>query len=265
MSELKAAELGGINGICLDIDDTLSTHGKLTAAAFDALWALKGAGFFIVPITGRPAGWCDHIARFWPVDAVVGENGAFTFYMEGGVRRRVDTVPGDGTERRRRLDAFGAKVRARFPEARWASDQAYREYDLAIDVAEDVPRWSDADIQELLKICAKEGAHAKLSSIHVNAWFGRYDKRAGLEHWRAQGAPGISGAPSLKPGWDSWIFIGDSPNDEPMFAFFKNSVGVANLTPYLKQLSTRPRWMTAGSSGEGFVELAQRLIASRNG
>src|SRR5687767_5199996 len=91
------AELAKLKGVCLDIDDTLSTHGKLTSDAFSALWALKDAGFLIVPITGRPAGWCDHIARFWPVDAVVGENGAFTFFMKDGIRRRIDT-PGAATD-----------------------------------------------------------------------------------------------------------------------------------------------------------------------
>src|SRR4051794_26167289 len=85
--DASISDLKKIRGVCLDIDDTLSTSGKLTAEAFSSLWRLKEAGLKVVPITGRPAGWCDHIARFWPVDAVVGENGAFTFYMEQGVRR----------------------------------------------------------------------------------------------------------------------------------------------------------------------------------
>jgi HAD superfamily hydrolase (TIGR01484 family) len=250
------SELAKIRGVCLDIDDTLSTHGKLTDEAFSALWKLHLAGFQIVPVTGRPAGWCDHIARFWPVNAVVGENGAFTFYMEKGVRRRIDTVAGEAPARRARLDALGAKIRARFPGARWASDQAYREYDLAIDVAEDVPRWSDSDIDALLELCHHEKAHAKLSSIHVNAWFGDYDKRSGLEHWRAQGSPGAA----FVGKWDEWLFIGDSPNDEPLFAFFANSVGVANLGNYLPRLKSAPQWLTRSESGAGFAELASRLI-----
>src|SRR4051812_18334202 len=98
---VKPSELKGLVGVCLDIDDTLSTEGQLTADAYEALWRLKAAGHAVVPITGRPAGWCDHIARFWPVDAVVGENGAFTFYMEGGVRRRIDTPAGEAPARLR--------------------------------------------------------------------------------------------------------------------------------------------------------------------
>ena len=41
----------------------------------------------MIPITGRPAGSCDHIARMWPVDGIVGENGAFYFVYDRGKRK----------------------------------------------------------------------------------------------------------------------------------------------------------------------------------
>lgn len=255
-----------MKGVCLDIDETLSTQGKLTAEAYSALWALKKVGYFVVPITGRPAGWCDHFTRFWPVDAVVGENGAFTLYMEesrkslSGVRRRLET-PGalSRSEVERKLAALGLKVRARFPSARWASDQPYREYDLAIDICEDVPAWPREEIDALLKLCDREGAHAKLSSIHVNAWFGDYDKRKGFEHWLSHAVQLHQAVP--KRG--EWLFIGDSPNDEPMFAAFDFSVGVANLKQYLDRLKFPPRWITRAKSGAGFAEMAHRLVELR--
>lgn len=261
-TQAQDQELRQVRGVCLDIDDTLSTHGKLTAEAYQALWDLKNAGYAVVPITGRPAGWCDHFARFWPVDAIVGENGAFTFFMEGGVRRRINT-PGVAADPKPALERLGATIRKRFPHARWASDQQYREYDLAIDFCEDVPRWPAGDVEELLRICDEAGAHAKLSSIHVNAWFGDYDKRRGVEHWLSEGAPGLSLKPV--PAWEEWLFIGDSPNDEPLFGSFKFSVGVANLRNYLDRLKHPPRWITSGESGAGFAEMARRLVALRRG
>ncbi|MDR3608320.1 MAG: HAD-IIB family hydrolase [Oligoflexia bacterium] len=256
------AELKGVRGVCLDIDDTLSTHGKLTAEAYSALWRLREAGLIVVPITGRPAGWCDHFARFWPVNAIVGENGAFTFFMEGGIRRRIDTLADAGTiaGRKARLEKLGVAILERFPHAKWASDQAYREYDLAIDVCEDVPPWNPNDVEELLALCAREGAHAKLSSIHVNAWFGDFDKRRGFEKWLSSGAPGC---PAPVPNMKEWLFIGDSPNDEPMFAAFPYTVGVANLSRYLDRLKSPPRWITASESGKGFAEMADAVIAAR--
>ena len=69
----------GIRVLLTDIDDTITTDGRLTAEAYSALEAAQSAGYIVIPVTGRCAGWCDHIARMWPVDAVVGENGAFYF------------------------------------------------------------------------------------------------------------------------------------------------------------------------------------------
>jgi HAD superfamily hydrolase (TIGR01484 family) len=274
-AKVKTEDLLSVRGICLDIDETLSTRGKLTAEAYLALWQLKQAGYAIVPITGRPAGWCDHIARFWPVDAVVGENGAFTFFVQDGVRRALTTLfpdlkdGGGGTELQEKLRALESAILKKFPEARFASDQKYREWDLAIDICEDVPRWDPARVDELLGFCHEQGAHAKLSSIHVNTWFGEYDKLSGFDTWLRAGCPGVQGAHSSIPlqTRDSWLFIGDSPNDEPLFQGFKHSVGVANLKPYLEkgQVTHPPVWVTQQESGSGFAEMALRVIALRDG
>lgn len=260
-SKATGGELASVRGVCFDIDDTFSTDGKITAGAFSALWRLREGGFALVAITGRPAGWCDHIARFWPVNAVVGENGAFTFYMQDGVRKRLET-PGASTggnvaETRARLQRLGEKIRQRFPHAKWASDQPYREFDLAVDFREDVPAWPREEVDALVELCKAEGAHAKISSIHVNAWFGDYDKRRGMEHWLASGAPGGVNPPRAQA---EWLYVGDSPNDEPLFGWFENSVGVANLREFLDRIQSPPRWITRERSGAGFEEVAQRLI-----
>jgi HAD superfamily hydrolase (TIGR01484 family) len=250
-NQVQASELASIRGVAFDIDDTFSSHGKILPEAYAALWELKRAGYWLVPITGRPAGWCDHIARFWPVDAVVGENGAFVFEMKEGVRTRLNT-PGLSADPRAKLEELGRVVRARFPLAVWASDQAYRESDLAIDFCEDVKPWSESDIAELVAICRGQGAHAKVSSIHVNAWFGEYDKNKGFSHWLSQ-------RPDA-PRAHEWIFVGDSPNDEPMFGAFDHSVGVANLKKFEGSLKHPPRWITQSESGLGFVEVAKSLL-----
>ena len=72
-----------IGYVLTDIDDTLTNDGRLPSVVFTAMEDLKKAGIRIVPITGRPAGWCDHIARMWPIDGLVGENGAFYFSYDG--------------------------------------------------------------------------------------------------------------------------------------------------------------------------------------
>jgi HAD superfamily hydrolase (TIGR01484 family) len=253
--ELKS-ELAGIKGVCFDIDDTFSSHGKITDIAFDALWALKRAGFALIPVTGRPAGWCDLIARFWPVDGVVGENGAFTFYMGEGKRKRIDTLP-DAEARlaKSKLQALRVAISAKIPHAQFASDQDYREYDLAIDFCEDVPAWKESEVDALVKFCEAQGAIAKISSIHVNTWFGPYTKIEGIRHFLK-----TAGAELKLPDFHEFVYAGDSPNDEPMFQAFALSVGVANVKPYLPKLKHPPKYITPSESGAGFAELAKLLL-----
>ena len=259
LKNASSSDLQGIKGVCFDIDDTFSSEGKIRPEAFSALWKLKEAGFVLVPVTGRPAGWCDHIARFWPVDAVIGENGAFIFYMNKGVRSRLDILPqGEIKSAQDKLLGLRETILKHFPHAVFASDQSYREYDLAIDFCEDVPPWKEEEIYRLVKVCEDAGAHAKVSSIHVNTWFGNYDKQSAMKKWMELGLPG---SPKKLNSLDDWIYVGDSPNDEPAFQFFKRSVGVANLERFLPRLKTFPTWITDHKSGEGFAELASRLLS----
>ena len=66
-----------IRFVLTDIDDTLTNNGRLPSASLVAMEKLQAAGIRVIPITGRPAGCCDHMARMWPVDGLVGENGGW--------------------------------------------------------------------------------------------------------------------------------------------------------------------------------------------
>ena len=78
-----------IRFVLTDIDDTLTIDGQLPSVALAAMERLQAANIIVIPITGRPAGWCDHMARMWPIDALVGENGAFYFYYDRQNKRMV--------------------------------------------------------------------------------------------------------------------------------------------------------------------------------
>ena len=248
----------GIRGVLADIDDTITTHGHLSPEAYAALARLRAAGKLVVPITGRPAGWCDHIARTWPVDAIVGENGAFYMRHDERARKLVKRFMADDAtraEQRQRLRIVGEKILAAVPGAGLASDQHYRESDLAIDFCEDVDPLPRAAIDLIVSLMRGEGMTAKVSSIHVNGWFGTYDK---LTMTRALFAE-VFGT-DLDAGRERYVFAGDSPNDAPMFAYFPNAVGVANVTPFLDRIATPPAYVTANEAGAGFVELADFLL-----
>jgi HAD superfamily hydrolase (TIGR01484 family) len=258
MRPLSTLDARGVRALLFDIDDTLTTDGKLTAEAYAALEQLRDAGKLLVPVTGRPAGWCDHIARMWPVDAVVGENGAFYFSYSGGrlVQHFQDDAP-TRVRNRARLEAIAKDLLARFPGCALASDQPYRETDLAIDYREDVAPLPLETAERIAATMREAGLHAKVSSIHVNGWFGGYDK---LSMTRALFSEkfGID----LSAGTEAVAFAGDSPNDAPMFGFFRNSVGVANVRRFEAVLEHKPAYVTQAEAGAGFAELAAHLLRS---
>lgn len=260
LSECPAADLAAVRFVLTDIDDTLTDDGQLRPEAYQALWRLDAAGIRVVPVTGRPAGWCDMIARFWPVAAVVGENGALTMAYDRGARKMTVRHWLDAAtraENRARLDALAARILAAVPGCALASDQAYREADLAIDFCEDVAPLPPEAVRRIVALFEAAGAVAKVSSIHVNGWFGVWDKLAMSKRlFAAQfGLDLDSPADQAKVA-----YAGDSPNDQPMFGFFPLAVGVANVRRYLDQLTRPPAYVTEGEGGHGFVELADRLI-----
>jgi HAD superfamily hydrolase (TIGR01484 family) len=251
-----------IRVVLTDIDDTLTTGGHLHAAAYAALGRLRNSGLLVIPVTGRPAGWCDHIARLWPVDAVVGENGAFWFRHDAKARRLVKRYVIDDdqrTLRALRMEAVAQRVLAEVPGCAIASDQAYREADLAIDFREDVPALPRAAVARIVEIMESEGLTAKVSSIHVNGWFGGYDKLSTTRLMLREDF-GID----IDRERDTIVFAGDSPNDQPMFAFFPNAVGVANVREMADMMKDLPAWITPSAGSHGFAELAEALLPSKD-
>ena len=261
LSEFPVKERRGIRGVLCDIDDTLTTGGRLTAGAYAAMERLQRAGLLVVPITGRPAGWCDHIARMWPVAAVVGENGAFYFRYDQAARKMLRRYVHDTTTRaaqREQLQQIGANIVAKVPGAAIAADQAYRETDLAIDYCEDVALLARAAVDRIVALMQAHGLTAKVSSIHVNGWFGSYDKlgmtkRLMREEFGAE----------LDRAREHYVFVGDSPNDAPMFDYFPHAVGVANIREFAGRLAHEPKYVTMAASGTGFCEVADFLLAAR--
>ena len=258
LSTMSSTQLDNIKFILTDIDDTLTTEGRLKSDAYEAMERLSNKGYKVIPVTGRCAGWCDHIARMWPVDGVVGENGAF-FFSYDHVNKKMNNLYSQTEEERREnfklLHEIKDTILRSVSGAAVASDQDYRITDLAIDFAEDVPKLPQHKIDEIVQIAEQNGAVAKISSIHVNCWIGNHNKLStslkilkesfGLNDTEIQ---------------NNAVFIGDSPNDSTMFGFFKNSVGVANVIDLINCIENPPKYIATEFSGDGFIELADFII-----
>ena len=261
LSQLPIAVRRSIRGVFTDLDDTLSTRGRVSAEAYGAMARLRSEGLLVILITGRPAGWCDHIARMWPVDAVVGENGALYMAYDDGARKlKKRYLVGEAERRasRKRLARIGARILREVPGCALASDQAYRESDLAIDYCEDVIPLSEPDVDRIVALMRAEGLTARISSVHVNGWFGDYDKLA-MTRTLLREEFGVD----LDARREDYVFVGDSPNDASMFDFFPNSVGVANVRRLADRIATPPKYVTRREAGAGFAELADCLLAAR--
>ena len=257
LSEFPKELASQIDFVLTDLDDTLTLDGRLPAASYAALERLTEAGKKVIVVTGRPAGWCDMIARFWPIAGLIGENGAFAFRYDRQSKRMIRSFEKDEAERERdrdRLAQIVAEAKATFPGLTLSADQGYREADIAIDFCEDVAPWSEDQIHKVMSFLTDRGATAKVSSIHINFWLGAYNKLK-MTHGFFDEAFGLT----LENHLEKCLYVGDSPNDEPMFAEFPYCVGVANISTFVDQMTQLPTWVTPSEGGLGFEEVADAL------
>jgi HAD superfamily hydrolase (TIGR01484 family) len=262
ISEMTHDEAAGVRFVLMDIDDTLTREGKLLASSYAALWKLKEAGIRVIPVTGRPAGWCDLIAREWPADGVVGENGALVFWEEPQSNRlpvlKAEYHPAAVKNDHPVLARIKEWAIKEFPELRVAKDQFARLFDLALDFAEEDPVLPLSAAERIRDIALEEGAMAKVSSIHVNIWMGKYDKLSMAEQFLSRRFGWQRGA-----GDREVVFAGDSPNDEPMFARFPLACAVANVRRYGGLIKQLPAFVASKECGDGFAEIAETILAKR--
>jgi HAD superfamily hydrolase (TIGR01484 family) len=255
LSEFPASARRGIRFVLTDMDDTLTFRGRLSAETYAALERLDRAGIAVVPVTAAPAGWCDLIARLWPVRAVIGENGGFHFSRDadtGALRRAFWLADGERARSMERLGATAAHILATLPSAGEASDQPFRLTTWAIEPA--APAAADA----IAAAWRAAGARATINSLWALGWFGDFDKLA----MALRLARDVFGT-DFDSARESVVYVGDSLNDEPMFRFFPHSIGVATVASYLDRLAAPPRYVTQGPGGAGFVEVAEALLAAR--
>lgn len=257
MRPLSSLDAKGIRGVCFDIDDTLTTHGRLGEAAYSSLWQLRRAGFRLIAATGRPLGWTDVIARQWPVDGAVGENGAgFVWMSNEGLREGYIDSAEERGQQAGILQRLKSRISSALPSIQTSDDSHARRCDIAFDIGEKhtVPA---EQIAELVAMIESEGCSAPVSSVHCHAVPGDWDKARGI----AALHEAIWGEPLMR---EEWAFIGDSGNDAAAFSAFPISVGVANVRPHLERLGVRqPKFVCEKERGEGFSELAAHLLKAR--
>ncbi len=245
-----------VKAIFSDLDDTLTTDGEILPTTFAAWEKLKEKGYVMALVTGRPAGWADCLMRLWPLDAILFENGAGIMVKDD---RKVEVITlakdTDNAKQKVFLESEFQKLKQKIPKLKLAKDQPYRIFDYAIDYAEEPPFLSESEVKEVLADLNRiPEITAKLSSIHINYWWGKHTKVTAAEFWLANFGK------DLAITKENVLYCGDSPNDEPLFAYFPLSLGVANVRKYLPQMKSHPAYISESPQGKGFEELARHLL-----
>jgi HAD superfamily hydrolase (TIGR01484 family) len=258
LAALDPDDARSLRGILFDLDDTVLTHGLLTRAAYGALWDLRDAKLRLVAVTGRPCGWAQVIARQWPIDGCVAENGAIYVVREGaGVSVRDPCGEAERHSRRARLASLVERVREVVPEARLTDDADARRSDVTWDVGERVKLPGDR-AREVARLIRDAGARATQSSVHLHASFDPEDKASGAARFCARELGEDPGSTLAR-----YAFVGDSGNDAACFAAFRVTFGVANVRASLPALTVTPRYVSRLERGEGFAEIAAEILRKR--
>lgn len=243
-----------------DVDGTLTTAGRLHSSTLKAIEWLVAHDVHVVLVSGRPSGWGECWARQLPVAGVIVENGGLYFAREADGRlKKVYAQPSEAirAENRAKLVREVNAALKVVPGARLSMDSAATEVDIAIDYAEEAslgPAGADALEQRL----RPRGITAVRSSVHVNCWVGRFDKRSMVEKFIRTEL-----GETLRASDPRYLYVGDSYNDEPMFRAFSLSVGVANILDVVDRLEHLPKFVTRAREGKGFREVADSVVRSR--
>jgi len=262
LQDLPVGRLAQLRGVLTDIDDTLTCEGEIAPAALAALHSLAAAGLPVLPITGRPAGWSLPMVRDWPVPAIVAENGGVLLQRDGqaadGVRLAYTVDEPTRAARWARLQACAADVLQQVPGATLARDSAGRLTDIAVDHSE-FAHLGPAQIEAVCTCMRAHGLTATVSSIHINGWMGAHNKWSAAA-WAVGQVLGLPFGPAEQA---DWLYVGDSTNDQLMFEHLPLSVGVANIARFVPQLAVLPAYVTQAERGDGFAELAERVLTAR--
>lgn len=259
LSALRREDVAGLRGVLFDLDDTVLTRGALELDAYAALFALRDAGLARVAVTGRPATWGELLARQWPIDACVVENGALFFARdaEGRVRRHDPLPPEERARSLARLEGIVERARAEVPTVTLTDDARARVADVTWDVGEHA-RPPLGDVLRVEAIARAAGARVIRSSVHLHASFDGADKASG-----AVAAVGALFGVDAGAALHRFAWVGDSGNDAACFAAFRLTFGVANVAASLDQIPVPPRFVASRARGAGFAEIAAAVVRLR--
>lgn len=237
-----------IRVVATDMDGTLTREGKFSAQLLNGLSQLRQAGFQVLIVTGRSAGWVNGLVSYLPVAGAIAENGGL-YYPSAD---QYDILPSiaDIAQHRQQLATTFQRLKRTQANLKESLDNQFRLTDWTFDVA----GLSQDELERLRYLCEADHWSFTYSTVQCHIKVKGQDKSHALVHVLETHFPDVTS--------ESVLTIGDSPNDESLFNqdIFPQSIGVANVRHYLKQLTHQPTYMTSLPEVDGFNEVVRSLL-----
>lgn len=220
-----------------DFDGTLTHEGELTREFFDILDYLKKTGHELVIVSGRSVSWGHFFLTHFPLKACIMEGGGVIVFRDA--QGELAEEPLVSKAELHELQKFTGELKHHYPHVPLSVDSFGRLSDRAIEFHLMEEEW----IHQVMDFMKQNKINYSKSNVHINFWKGQISKYLGVKYFLENYRSGISGS-------DCWFF-GDAPNDESMFEFFHNSVGVSNIKDCLHKLKFKPRIILTGDDNAG--------------
>lgn len=223
-----------------DFDGTLTKGTEFTPRFFDILEYSKAHSVPIVIVTGRSLSWAHFlITHFSSLNYVIAEGGGVL------VRRDKNGNPIDepfvSNKNIKHLEMSAKGLLKKFSNISLSADSYGRLTDRAIELSDLL---LDIDLlKNVKKYLKKDNINFSTSNVHLNFWSGDVSKYSAVKIFHEKYLSDIS--------LDECIYFGDSLNDESMFRYFENSVGVSSIKDVLSKLEYRPPIILTGEENDG--------------
>ncbi len=228
-----------------DFDGTLTNNGKLGPVFFDILNLIEKHGSDLVIVSGRSLSWGHFFLTHFPLKHVIMEGGGVIISKNvEGVISEENLISDDEIKR---LADITEEIKNKFPKCILSADSFGRRTDRAIEFAE----MEKEDVEAVELFLHQNNVNFSKSNVHINFWVGNVSKANGVNHYLDKYVPHIQR--------DECLFYGDAANDESMFEFFPNTVGVSNIINILDQLEYKPSVVLEGKENSGAMGVHNHL------
>ncbi|MFN8369945.1 MAG: HAD-IIB family hydrolase [Bacteriovoracaceae bacterium] len=222
-----------------DFDGTLTDGSYITSKLFEVIKLCEKNRLPLIIVSGRSLSWGHFFLSHLPLSMVVMEGGGIVVHKNQN--NQFDEYPLLTLVEIDRLKEITLKLKTHFKNVPLSKDSYGRLTDQAIEL--DLINKNPTLKKEILDFFQKEKVNYSASNVHINFWIGTVSKAKGVEFVLSNFYKNILTKECL--------FFGDAPNDESMFNYFENSVGVSNIEPFLKNIKTKPKIILEGENNQG--------------